>query len=45
MSVAPVADIERRVRSDHVEVLSPFLDDNLRFLQVVEDFSVQQLIA
>jgi hypothetical protein len=26
-------------------VLSPLLDDNLRFLQAVEDFAVQQLIA
>jgi hypothetical protein len=26
-------------------VLSPLLDDNLRFLQAVENFSIQQLIA
>jgi hypothetical protein len=33
------------VRSDRVVVLSPLLDDNLGFLQAVEDFAVQQLIA
>jgi hypothetical protein len=26
-------------------VFAPLLDDNLRFLQAVEDFAVQQLIA
>jgi hypothetical protein len=33
------------VRPDRVVVLSPLLDDNLRFFQAVEDFTVQQLIA
>jgi hypothetical protein len=33
------------MRSDRVVVLSPLLDDDLRFLQAVEDFAVQQLIA
>jgi hypothetical protein len=32
------------VRSDRVVVPSPLLDDNLRFLQAVEDFVVQQLL-
>src|SRR5450755_711304 len=31
--------------SDRVVVLPPFLDDDLRFLQAIEDFAVQQLIA
>jgi hypothetical protein len=33
------------VRSDRVVVLAPLLDDDLRFFQAVEDFSIQQLIA
>src|SRR5450631_4144743 len=33
------------MRSARVVVLSPLLDDDLRFLQAVEDFAVQQLIA
>ena len=33
------------MRSDRVVVLPPFLDDDLCFLQAVEDFAVQQLIA
>jgi hypothetical protein len=37
--------VERRVRSDRVVVLPPLLDDNLRFLQAVEDFAIQQLVA
>jgi hypothetical protein len=28
-----------------VVVLAPLLDDNLRFFQTAEDFTVQQLIA
>jgi hypothetical protein len=37
--------VERRVRSDRVVMFSPLLDDDLRFFQAVEDFTVQQLIA
>lgn len=33
------------MRSDRVVVLSPLLDDNLHFLQAVQDFAVQQFIA
>jgi hypothetical protein len=33
------------VRSDCVVVLAPLLDDNLCFLQTVEDLAVEQLIA
>jgi hypothetical protein len=33
------------MRSDRVVVLSPLLDDDLCFLQAVEDFAIQQLIA
>jgi hypothetical protein len=33
------------VRPDRVVVLSPLLDDDLAFLQAVEDFAVEQLIA
>jgi hypothetical protein len=33
------------VRSDGVVVLAPSLDDDLRLLQAVEDFAVQQFIA
>ena len=45
MSAAPAAVVERRVRSDRVVVPSPLLDDDLGFLQAVEDLAVQQLIA
>jgi len=37
--------VERRVRSDRVVVLAALLDDDLRLLQAVEDFTVQQFIA
>jgi hypothetical protein len=33
------------VRPDHVIMPSPLLDDDLCFLQAVEDFTVQQFIA
>lgn len=33
------------MRSDGVVVLPPLLDDNLGFLQTVEDLAVEQLIA
>ena len=45
MSAAPVARGERRMRPDRVGVLSPSFDDDLRFLQAVEDLAVQLLIA
>ena len=35
----------KRQRSDRVVVLAPLLDDDLCFLQAVEDFTVQQLVA
>jgi hypothetical protein len=37
--------VEGRVGPDRVVVLSPLLDDDLRFLQAVEDSTVQQFIA
>jgi len=37
--------VECRVRSDAVVVSAPLFDDDLRFLQAVEDFAVEQLIA
>ena len=33
------------MRSDRVVVLAPLLDDDLCFLEAVEDFAVEQLIA
>ena len=33
------------MRPDGIIVFPPLLDDDLRLLQAVEDFSVQQLIA
>ena len=36
---------ERRMWSDSVVVLASLLDDDLRFVQAVEDFSIQQFIA
>ena len=33
------------MRSDGVVVLSPLLDDDLGFLEAVEDLTVQQLVA
>ena len=33
------------MRSDLVVVLAPLLDDDMCFLQAVEDFTVQQLVA
>jgi hypothetical protein len=42
---APVADIRAPSAACGVVVLSPLLDDDLRMLQAVEDFAVQQPIA
>jgi len=36
---------ERRVWSDCVVVLAPLLDDDLRFFQNAEDFTVEKLVA
>jgi hypothetical protein len=33
------------MRSDGVVVVAPLLDDDLGFLEAVEDFAVEQLIA
>jgi hypothetical protein len=37
--------VERRVRSDRVVVFMSLFDDDLGFLQAVEDFTVQRLVA